>query len=108
MYEYSERRTNVLAPAATANGRSPLMRLPARKRRRGCDWTLSYPRRLPNAAVLDVIPEADDDDEERGLTAECDRPDERAQMNTHTVVFRPGKTGYVLPPLCLESPANVS
>lgn len=101
MYEYSERRTNVLAPATMANGRSPLMRLPGRKRRRGCDWALSYPRRLPNAAVLDVIPEADDD-EEGGLTVDCDRSDERAQMNAHTVVFRPGKTGYVYPQLFLS------
>lgn len=94
MYEYSERRANVLAPivTSTSNGRSPLTRLAGRKRRRGCDWALSYPRRLPNAAVLDVIHEADEE-EERGLYVDCDRSDERLQMNMHTVVFRPDCEG---------------
>ena len=101
MCEYTERRINALASGATSTLRSTSMKLAGRKRRRGCDWALSYPRRLPNATFLDVVPEVDEE-EERGLTLEWDCPDnERTRMNLHTVVFGPGQegnkqTGYVI------------
>lgn len=102
MWEYSERRMAILGFAAS-NARGPLTRLAGRKRRRACDWQLSYPRRLPNAAILDAIPECEEE-EDRGLAVDDDFPEEQTQMSIHTVVFGIGNisTGFKYVPSVLQ------
>lgn len=82
-------------------------RLAGRKRRRTRDpWPPA--RRLPNATVLDIIPELQEDDtteDERIETPiEPERKEEATLMNVRTVVFGTGlagdmRLGYVDIPL---------
>lgn len=84
----------------TGNGHSscsPISRLAGRKRRRGRDAWPVQPRRLPNATVLDVIHEVDDDAEEEkeveaGLLPLRDEKEEKL-MDVRTMVFGMGANG---------------
>ncbi|KXN90676.1 hypothetical protein AN958_03961 [Leucoagaricus sp. SymC.cos] len=95
--EYSERRAAVLGLERLA---AP-MRLAGRKRRRTPTGWMSV-RRLPNASVLDVIPELQEDemteDEQTETPGESERKEEEAQlMAVRTVVFGTGLTGDMRP-----------
>lgn len=91
--EYNERRGHVLGGAA-AVGRSPASRLAGRKRRRGWEWPGPPNRRLPNAMVLDVIPEYEHEDMEVETVLPLSEGED-TQMNVHTVVFGLGSGGEV-------------
>ena len=74
----------------------PCTRLAGRKRRRGCwdSWPTAPLRRLPNATVLDVIPEVEEEQEDdhvaRRLTTWKEEGELMSQMN---MVFAVGITG---------------
>jgi hypothetical protein len=90
LLEYAERRAGVLGLALSyARGAT---RLAGRKRRRGWDWPQQHFRHLPNANVLDVIPEQD---EEMALVVDESVVGEDMRMNVHTVVFGLGPGGDV-------------
>ena len=98
LLEYAERRAVVLGQTCT-----PPIRLAGRKRRRQWDnWPIK-PRRLPNATVLDIIYEADEEEADcLSLSAEKAREEaERRLMDVHTMVFGMGvspadvRIGYV-------------
>jgi hypothetical protein len=98
LLEYAERRAVVLGQTCT-----PPIRLAGRKRRRQWDNWPMQPRRLPNATVLDVIHEVDDEEADcLSLSAEKAREEaERKLMDVHTMVFGMGaspadvRIGYV-------------
>lgn len=102
MAEYAERRASILGQNATSS--SPqcapsVPRLAGRKRRRG-QWDAwpVQPRRLPNASVLDVIHEIQEEDEDE---EECYAPNKRLRtsndedklMDVRTMVFGMGANG---------------
>jgi hypothetical protein len=99
LIEYAERRAGVVG-LALSRPRGPTARLAGRKRRRGWDWPPPHLRRLPNASVLDVIPE---EDEEESLSVngsvqlddDSVNEEEGIQMDVHTVVFGLGPGGDV-------------
>ena len=82
-----------------------LGRLAGRKRRRGwdaCSWPVHHPRRIPNATVLDVIREVEeeegeaaaDDDDQLGLVKGGLRVQEEDRlMDIRTMVFGMGVSG---------------
>lgn len=91
MLEYTERRAAVLGhlPHALTCSR-PIV---GRKRRRGWDqWDLC-PQRLPNATVLDIIPEVDEPKDEGHARCVSESPEENKLMNMQTVVFNLGTKG---------------
>ena len=95
--EYAERRAGVIGTYARG---AATARLAGRKRRRGWDWPLQNYRHLPNASVLDVIPEQDEESEvvngPLGVHLDDDRVnDEDMRMNVHTVVFGFGPGGDI-------------
>ena len=96
--EYAERREGVLLGMQPPCARGPTARLAGRKRRRGWDWPLQHFRRLPNATVLDVIPEQDEETDTLNCSPRPDDEqvsDENMRMNVHTVVFGFGPGGDV-------------
>lgn len=92
LLEYSERRAAVLGLPRLA---APT-RLAGRKRRR--NWEQWPPtRRLPNATVLDVIPELQEDeimdDEQSEPPIDPERKEEAALMSVRTIMFGTGLAG---------------
>jgi hypothetical protein len=95
--EYAERRASVLGYPCTP----PFGRLAGRKRRRGwdaCSWPVHHPRRLPNATVLDIIQEVEEEEREdatdqlgrvKGLRVQ----EEDKLMDVRTMVFGMGVSG---------------
>ncbi|KAF9525960.1 hypothetical protein CPB83DRAFT_858689 [Crepidotus variabilis] len=94
LLEYAERRAAVLGQSF-----APAVRLAGRKRRRHWDNWPVQPRRLPNAAVLDVIHDADEDDLEEELRRPTKKPrheDEQKLMDVCTMVFGMGASADLL------------
>lgn len=84
--EYAERRAAVLGQSCT-----PSIRLAGRKRRRWETWPPPH-RRLPNATVLDVIHEMDEEEPEPPMK----KPrvvEEQNLMDVRTMVFGMGASG---------------
>lgn len=92
LLEYNERRAAVLGLPRLAEP----PRLAGRKRRRNWDQWAST-RRLPNATVLDIIPEVQEDetteDERVELPMEPERTEEAQLMGVRTIVFGTGFAG---------------
>lgn len=109
LLEYAERRAGVLGLAHSFT-RGATSRLAGRKRRRGWDWPSQHFRHLPNASVLDIILEQEEETEAvDGSVHFVDESfnDENARMNVHTVVFGFGlggevQAGYKYDPVVLK------
>ena len=95
--EYAERRASVLGYPCTPT----LSRLAGRKRRRGwdaCSWPVHHPRRIPNATVLDVIQEVEEEegegaDDQLGFAKGLRVQEEDRLMDIRTMVFGMGVSG---------------
>ena len=76
-------------------------RLAGRKRRRGwdaCSWPVHHPRRIPNATVLDVIQEVEEEegegaDDQLGIVKGLRVQEEDRLMDIRTMVFGMGVSG---------------
>lgn len=92
LLEYAERRAAVL-------GQTPSIRQTGRKRRRNWDNWPVQPRRAPNASVLDVIHEVDEEDLEEELRRPLKKTrleDEQRLMHARTMVFGMGASADLL------------
>ena len=93
--EYAERRASVLGYPCTFG------RLAGRKRRRGwdaCSWPVHHPRRLPNATVLDIIQEIEEEEgedatDQLGRVKGSRAQEEDKLMDVRTMVFGMGVSG---------------